>query len=359
MANVLTQIGKQAAKDTYNTAQVNDSVEDLTQWGKDVHKTTQDVTKEDTSKAELAKDVIGLGGDAINMTINKTPFDGLDPVPTEDIQQLVDYGTNVTPESSLTWQRIENELREDNSGNSSNENGYTGFHKKDPHNSMKEKADSYPNSMVENEYTGVMDADLLQKMQEETAWAKGKMFTEMTPEETRKYWDTVQKYNLEQFERNQNKNKSDDNKLDKDKPTDNPPQDTPKGDDGNKLNMDTPNLDNQPKDTPKGDDDKSALEKLLENAEDVGKKFLELVGLRDKDKDDKQPDNQSAKDTPNTDNKDSQAQDGKDTPNEKPAETPDNNGEQNGEQNGGDDNGAGAGAGGGIACNDELFFQAA
>ena len=81
--------------------------------------------------------------------------------------------------------------------------------------------------------------------------------------------------------------------------------------------------------------------------------------LRGKDKDDKQPDNQSAKDTPNTDNKDSQPQDGKDTPNEKPAETPDNNGEQNGEQNGGDDNGAGAGAGGGIACNDELFFQAA
>ena len=133
----------------------------------------------------------------------------------------------------------------------------------------------------------------------------------------------------------------DSHKQDNYKPTDNPPQDTPKGDDGNKLNMDTPNLDNQPKDTPKGDDDgQSGWEQFWDNPVDFLKKQWDK--LTGKDKDDKQPDNQSAKDTPNTDNKDSQPQDGKDTPNEKPAETPDNNGEQNG----GDDNGAGTGTGG-------------
>ena len=101
--------------------------------------------------------------------------------------------------------------KENNTDNATTESGYTGFHKRDPYNSMKEKENSYPDSRVETDFSGKKDADIIEQMNKELEWANGKLPSDMTEAENKKYQEILDKYAKMQMERDANK---DNNPLD-------------------------------------------------------------------------------------------------------------------------------------------------
>ena len=265
-----------------------------------------------STNADKAKAVIDTAGTALPVT-EKTK---------EDVKELVDLGSKINDGTGVNGQKEKQQgLQGENTDNSANEKGYTGFHKEDPHNSMKEKADSYPNSMVETDYSSphLKDPAQLERYKKDVENAfDGKN----TNENLKKIYEDLENGKYGEFEKTETNNS--------------------KSDDGNKLKMDTPNLDNQPKDTPKGDDDgKSGWEQFWDNPVDFFKKQWDK--LTGNDKDDNQSDNQLAKDTPNLDNNGKDPA-GENNPDGSQADNPKGKGEEN--PNAGKDGEDGQGAGG-------------